>query len=63
MIETSTHKTSSFKEPQAAGNLRVEDLGEEEQAFYTSIKSELNSIISEPAKESVRRILEYSRSV
>ena len=63
MIETSTHKTSSFKEPQATGNLRVEDLGEEEQAFYASIKPELNSITSEPAKESMRRILEYSRSV
>ncbi|WP_276362863.1 hypothetical protein [Daejeonella sp. H1SJ63] len=63
MIETSTHKTSSLKEIKAESSFRTEDLGEEEQSFYTSIKPELNSIVSEPAKESVRRILEYSRSL
>lgn len=63
MIETSTHKTSSLKEIQAESNLRAEDLGEEEQAFYNSIKPELNSIISEPSKESIRKILEHSKSI
>lgn len=63
MIETSTHKTGSLREIQSESNLRAEDLGEEEQTFYTTIKPELNSIVYEPSKESIKKILDYSKSI
>ncbi len=62
MIETSTHQKRSLKEAKVESMVRTEDLGEEEQSFYTSIKPELNSLLTEPAQESVEKILEYSRS-
>lgn len=62
MIETSTHQKRSLKETKVESMVRAEDLGEEEQSFYTSIKPELNSLLTEPAQESVEKILEYSRS-
>lgn len=62
MIETSTHQKRSLKDTKVESIVRTEDLGEEEQSFYTSIKPELNSILYEPSQESVEKILEYSRS-
>ncbi len=62
MIKTSTHQKRSLKDTKVESIVRTEDLGEEEQSFYTSIKPELNSILYEPSQESVEKILEYSRS-
>jgi hypothetical protein len=65
MLQTSTTTDSDFNffpveemEPTPTPSLSVED-----QAFYQSIKRELNRISYTPSEEAVNRILSYSKSV
>jgi hypothetical protein len=62
MIETSTPTTNSLQNDMAQNNA-TEDLGEEEQSFYDSIKKNLNTIVRTPGQDVIARILKYSKSV
>lgn len=63
MIETSTPKTNSLQNTKAENSPVIEELGEEEQSFFVSIKSGLNAIVSNPKQETVSSILNYSKSL
>jgi hypothetical protein len=63
MIETSTPTTNSLQNDMVQNKLTSEDLGEEEQSFYDSIKKNLNTIARTPGKDVIDRILNYSKSV
>ncbi len=63
MIETSTPTTNSLQNDMVQSNATTEDLGEEEQSFYDSIKKNLNTIVRTPGKDVIARILKYSKSV
>ncbi len=63
MIETSTSTTNSLQNDMVQHTAIPEELGEEEQSFYDSIKMNLNSIARTPANDVIARILNYSKSV
>ena len=63
MIETSTPTTNSLQNDMVQNTAIPEDLGEEEQSFYDSIKKNLNTIVRTPGKDVIARILKYSKSV
>ncbi|MES3018967.1 MAG: hypothetical protein V4721_14365 [Bacteroidota bacterium] len=62
MIETSTSTTNSLQNDMVQNTAIPEELGEEEQSFYDSIKKNLNSIVRTPGKDVIARILKYSKS-
>ncbi len=63
MIEISTPATNSITSAKAESSLFAEDLGEDEQSFYTSIKPDLNALVQNPAEKAVSNILDYSKSL
>ena len=63
MIETSTSTTNSLQNDMLQNSAIPEELGEEEQSFYDSIKKNLNSIVKTPGNDVIARILNYSKSV
>jgi hypothetical protein len=63
MIEISTHTPNSLQHETAQNSISAENLSEEDQFFYTSIKKNLNEIIESPRTETISRILNYSRSM
>lgn len=58
MIETSTPETDSLQEK----DLPNEDLNPDEEIFYSSIKSDLNAILVDPKPETIKKIMNYSKS-
>lgn len=62
MIKTSTRPPNPSHNERATNN-EPADLSEEELLFYTSIKPDLNKIKLKPDPDSVRKILDYSRSI
>lgn len=63
MIEISTSTTNSLQNDMVQNTAIPEELGEEEQSFYDSIKKNLNSIVRNPGNDVIARILNYSKSV
>ncbi len=63
MVKTSTPTTNSLQNDMVQNTAIPEDLGEEEQSFYDSIKKNLNTIVRTPSKDVIARILKYSKSV
>lgn len=63
MIETSTPTTNSLQNDMVQKNTGTEDLGEEEQTFYASVKKNLNALVRNPSQDVIARILKYSKSV
>lgn len=63
MIKISTPKTNSLQNKKAEDSPLIEDLGEEEQKFYSSIKPGLNAIANNPQQDTISRILNYSKSL
>lgn len=63
MIEISTSTTNSLQNDMVQNTAIPEELGEEEQSFYDSIKKNLNSIVRTPGNDVIARILNYSKSV
>lgn len=63
MIEISTPTTNSLQNNMVQNSASVEDLDEEEQSFYASIKKGLNAIANNPKQETIYSILNYSKSV
>lgn len=63
MIEISTPTTNSFQNDMVQKNIISDDLGEEEQSFYASLKKNLNALISSPDNDVIARILKYSKSL
>jgi hypothetical protein len=62
MIEISTPGTNSLTNTKAERSLLAEDLGEDEQSFYSSIKPDLNALANNPADKTISNILDYSKS-
>jgi hypothetical protein len=63
MIKTSTSKTNFLQNDMTQNTAVTEDLGEDEQSFYDSIKQNLNAIVRTPGKDVIDRILKYSKSL
>ena len=63
MIEISTPKTNSLQNTKTENSPVIEDMGEEEQSFFVSIKPGLNALASNPNQETVSSILNYSKSL
>jgi hypothetical protein len=63
MIETSTPTTNSLQSNRTQNTLSTEDLGEEEQSFYLSIRKNLDAMSIAPGKGIIAEILDYSRSI
>jgi len=63
MIETSTPATNSLTNTKAESSFFADDLGEDEQAFYCSIKSDLNALANNQAEKTISSILNYSKSL
>ncbi|MES2872338.1 MAG: hypothetical protein V4708_01360 [Bacteroidota bacterium] len=63
MIETSTSTTNSLQNDMIQNTAVTEELGEEEQSFYNSIKQDLNNLVRTPGKDVIARILKHSKSV
>lgn len=62
MIETSTTATNSLPKTKAESSLNAGDLEEDEQLFYSSIKSDLDALTRNPAEKTINSILDYSKS-
>lgn len=63
MIETSTPATNSLPKTKVENSLNAENIGEDEQLFYSSIKSDLNTLARNPAEKTIGSILDYSKSL
>lgn len=63
MIEISTSTTNSLQNNMSQISPTIEDLGEDEQAFYALIKNKLNAIVRKPSQATISKILNYSKSV
>ena len=63
MIETSTPTTNSLPNDMFQNNPVTDDLGEDEQVFYASIKKNLDVLARIPGKEIIAKILSYSKSL
>ncbi|MEJ7778504.1 MAG: hypothetical protein WKF68_02840 [Daejeonella sp.] len=63
MIETSTPTTNSLQNNMVQNNPITEDIGEDEQLFYASIKKNLDALARNPGQEIIAKILNYSKSV
>ncbi|SDM69968.1 hypothetical protein SAMN05421813_12025 [Daejeonella rubra] len=63
MIETSTPKTNSLQKTEVNKDINAEDLSEDEQSFYSSIKPCLNAMVTDPKQETISKLVNYSRSV
>ncbi len=61
MIKIST-PTNSFQNDMVSKNTFSDDLDEEEQSFYASLKNNLNALITAPDPEVIARIIKYARS-
>jgi hypothetical protein len=62
MIEISTPGANSLTNTKAERSLLAEDLGEDEQSFYSSIKPDLNALANNPTDKTISNILDYSKS-
>lgn len=63
MIETSTPATNSSTNTKAENSLLADDIGEDEQSFYSSIRPGLNALTNNPAEKTISSILDYSKSL
>ena len=64
MLQTSTTDTDVNLLPNGViSRTPVSALSPEDNAFYNSLKDELNNIAKEPSIESIESILTYSRSL
>jgi len=62
MIKTSTKTPNSLPEDMATLSEAAQDLGEEELAFYSSIKKDLTNLEASPKASLIDRLMDYSRS-
>lgn len=63
MIETSTSTKNSLQNDMTQNTTVTEELGEEEQSFYDSIKKNLNTLVRTPGKDVIARILNHSKTL
>lgn len=63
MIQTSTTTTNSLQSNMAENGTSVEDLGDDEKSFYASISKTLNEIRKNPRKDTIAKILTYSKGL
>jgi hypothetical protein len=63
MIEFTTQLTNSLGEPEPETVASIEELGEEEQSFYSSIVPDLNALLENPKPETLGKIMDYSKSI
>ena len=62
MITISTTTTNANHLQKSAENLSAELFEESNEAFYDSIKYELDGLTRDPQQETIERILAYSRT-
>ncbi|NQV74793.1 MAG: hypothetical protein HQ491_01950 [Bacteroidetes bacterium] len=63
MIEISTPKTHSLKLTEVNKDITAEDLSEEDQSFYTTIKPCLNAMAKNPSQDTISNLVNYSKSI
>jgi hypothetical protein len=63
MIEISTPKTNSLQKTEVNKDINSEDLSEDEQSFYSSIKPGLNAMVTDPNQETISKLVKYSKSL
>jgi len=63
MIEISTPKTNSFQETEVIKEIISEDLSEDDQSFYTSLKPCLNAMAKDPSQDTISNLVNYSKSI
>jgi hypothetical protein len=64
MLQTSTTDSEIYLFPNEELNLTASSaLNHDDEAFYNSIKEDLNKLSTEPAKQTVDNILNYSKSL
>jgi hypothetical protein len=61
MIEISTPKTNSLQQTEENKDIIAEELSEEEQSFYSSIKPCLNAMARDPTEETISKMVNYSK--
>lgn len=63
MIKTSTKTTNSLPQEMVTLSETANELGEEELAFYASIKKDMTKLEVSPKESLIEKILNYSRSL
>jgi hypothetical protein len=63
MIEISTPKTNSLQKTEVNKDINSEDLSEDEQSFYSSIKPGLNAMATDPKQETISKLVKHSKSL
>ena len=63
MIEISTPTSNSVCNDDTYGDSMISNFSKSEVEFYESIKTPLNSLVKEPSKEVIQKILAFSKSL
>lgn len=63
MIEISTPKTNSLQKTEVNKDINSEDISEDEQSFYSSIKPCLNAMVADPKQDTICKLVNYSKSI
>ena len=63
MIEISTPTSDSVCNDETDDDSMISNFSKSEVEFYESIKSQLNSLVKEPSKEVINKILSFSKSL
>jgi hypothetical protein len=63
MIEISTPTSNSVCNDDTDGDSMISNFSKSEVEFYESIKTPLNSLVKEPSKEVIQKILAFSKSL
>ena len=63
MIEISTPKTNSLQKTEVNKDINSEELSEDDQSFYATIKPCLNAMVKDPSQDTISKIVNYSKSI
>lgn len=63
MIEISTPTSNSVCNNETDDEAMISNFSKSEVEFYESIKTPLNSLVKEPSKEAIDKILKFSKSL
>ena len=63
MIDISTHTSNSLQREIVQSSASAENLSEEDQFFYTSIRKNLDKVVESPSADTISKILNYSKAM
>jgi len=63
MIEISTQKTNSLQKTEVIKDINSDDLSEDDQSLYSSLKPCLNAMAKDPSQETISKLVNYSKSI